>query len=275
MTSVYLVCWHLSYLALPWVSVSSLHIIENPCQVGTNKVQCDHLKCFFFRWFHGKITRAAAESLLKQQQDGSYLIRESESTPGDFSLSVRYVYSVCKTTYQQICKPPPPTQITLQPRWPPSVKFLSHHYRPADPYSLATLPHRAPLPPPGLPPFACRAHGIHCWSWELVLPPPPSQEVPRDLPILPFYLPLSTSKMLYPSPVESHRKIGPLPSTPDALSSSAWAWNFPPMVASKPRCGALQPLPLPPENHQGETNSYDCKIMISAHIRSSIHQDIF
>ncbi|XP_072029354.1 growth factor receptor-bound protein 2-B-like [Amphiura filiformis] len=43
-----------------------------------------------YDWFHGKITRANAEGLLKKQQDGSYLIRESESTPGDFSLSVKY-----------------------------------------------------------------------------------------------------------------------------------------------------------------------------------------
>ncbi|KAL9957084.1 hypothetical protein ACROYT_G038676 [Oculina patagonica] len=42
-------------------------------------------------WFHGKITRAQAEELLlKQKIDGAFLIRESESTPGDFSLSVRF-----------------------------------------------------------------------------------------------------------------------------------------------------------------------------------------
>ena len=42
------------------------------------------------RWFHGRITRAKAEDLLsKQPHDGAFLIRESESTPGDFSLSVK------------------------------------------------------------------------------------------------------------------------------------------------------------------------------------------
>ena len=45
---------------------------------------------FFYRWFHGRITRAKAEDLLsKQPHDGAFLIRESESTPGDFSLSVK------------------------------------------------------------------------------------------------------------------------------------------------------------------------------------------
>ncbi|XP_029920685.1 growth factor receptor-bound protein 2a [Myripristis murdjan] len=41
-------------------------------------------------WFYGKIARATAEELLsKQRVDGAFLIRESETTLGDFSLSVR------------------------------------------------------------------------------------------------------------------------------------------------------------------------------------------
>uniref|UniRef100_A0AAY5L807 Growth factor receptor-bound protein 2 n=1 Tax=Esox lucius TaxID=8010 RepID=A0AAY5L807_ESOLU len=40
-------------------------------------------------WFYGKIPRAKAEEMLnKQRHDGAFLIRESESAPGDFSLSV-------------------------------------------------------------------------------------------------------------------------------------------------------------------------------------------
>lgn len=53
--------------------------------------------CGFFpnthtrRWFYGKIPRAKAEEMLnKQRHDGAFLIRESESAPGDFSLSVKY-----------------------------------------------------------------------------------------------------------------------------------------------------------------------------------------
>ncbi|XP_006816331.1 growth factor receptor-bound protein 2-like [Saccoglossus kowalevskii] len=42
-------------------------------------------------WFHGKISRAKAEELLQlQPHDGAFLIRESESAPGDFSLSVKF-----------------------------------------------------------------------------------------------------------------------------------------------------------------------------------------
>lgn len=42
-------------------------------------------------WFFGRIPRARAEEILnKQRHDGAFLIRESESAPGDFSLSVKF-----------------------------------------------------------------------------------------------------------------------------------------------------------------------------------------
>jgi len=46
---------------------------------------------FYFSWFFGAIKRIDAEKQLMQSfnQCGSYLIRESETTPGDFSLSIR------------------------------------------------------------------------------------------------------------------------------------------------------------------------------------------
>lgn len=43
----------------------------------------------FFSWYYGKITRADAEKLLDQQPEGCFLVRISESSPGDFSLSVK------------------------------------------------------------------------------------------------------------------------------------------------------------------------------------------
>ncbi|KAM3967419.1 SH2 ankyrin repeat kinase [Aphomia sociella] len=40
-------------------------------------------------WFHGKISREAAENLLKEEgEDGVFLVRESNTSPGDFVLSV-------------------------------------------------------------------------------------------------------------------------------------------------------------------------------------------
>lgn len=42
-------------------------------------------------WFYGKIKRREAEEILmRQRKDGVFLIRESESSPGEFSLSVRF-----------------------------------------------------------------------------------------------------------------------------------------------------------------------------------------
>lgn len=42
-----------------------------------------------YSWYYGKITRAEAEKLLDQQPEGCFLVRISESSPGDFSLSVK------------------------------------------------------------------------------------------------------------------------------------------------------------------------------------------
>lgn len=42
-------------------------------------------------WYYGKIKRIEAEQLLLQEDhDGAFLIRDSESTAGDFSLSVKF-----------------------------------------------------------------------------------------------------------------------------------------------------------------------------------------
>ncbi|KAI1301864.1 Tyrosine-protein kinase CSK [Halotydeus destructor] len=39
-------------------------------------------------WFHGKITREDAESLLQPREDGLFLVRESTNFPGDYTLCV-------------------------------------------------------------------------------------------------------------------------------------------------------------------------------------------
>ena len=41
-------------------------------------------------WYHGKIARNAAEYLLSSGINGSFLVRESESSPGQLSISLRY-----------------------------------------------------------------------------------------------------------------------------------------------------------------------------------------
>ena len=41
-----------------------------------------------FRWFHGKISRQEAESMLQPRKDGLFLVRESVNFPGDFTVCV-------------------------------------------------------------------------------------------------------------------------------------------------------------------------------------------
>ncbi|XP_019615926.1 PREDICTED: tyrosine-protein kinase CSK-like isoform X1 [Branchiostoma belcheri] len=41
-------------------------------------------------WFHGKITREQAESLLNPPHDGMFLVRESTNYPGDYTLCVSF-----------------------------------------------------------------------------------------------------------------------------------------------------------------------------------------
>jgi len=48
------------------------------------------MNMLFFRWFHGHISGKEAEkSLMDNGKYGSYLVRESQSKPGDFVLSVK------------------------------------------------------------------------------------------------------------------------------------------------------------------------------------------
>lgn len=51
--------------------------------------QINWYNILFFSWYYGRITRADAEKLLNNKHEGAFLIRISESSPGDFSLSVK------------------------------------------------------------------------------------------------------------------------------------------------------------------------------------------
>lgn len=54
------------------------------------KINCH----FYFRWYHGKISREQAEALLQYRQDGMFLIRDSVHFQGDFTLSVVFEGSI-------------------------------------------------------------------------------------------------------------------------------------------------------------------------------------
>jgi len=51
------------------------------------------------RWFHGHISGKDAEKILEKCRNGSFLVRESQTKPGRFVLSVR---SDNKTTHVMI-----------------------------------------------------------------------------------------------------------------------------------------------------------------------------
>ena len=44
----------------------------------------------YYSWYYGRITRADAEKLLGNKHEGAFVVRVSESSPGDFSLSVKW-----------------------------------------------------------------------------------------------------------------------------------------------------------------------------------------
>ena len=46
--------------------------------------------CVVIRWFHGHMSGKEAETMmLDKGKNGSFLVRESQSKPGDFVLTVR------------------------------------------------------------------------------------------------------------------------------------------------------------------------------------------
>ncbi|XP_060951547.1 GRB2-related adapter protein-like isoform X2 [Limanda limanda] len=50
----------------------------------------NYISLFPHRWFAGRVSRLEAEQRLRWQEAGVFLVRESESAPGEFSVSVSY-----------------------------------------------------------------------------------------------------------------------------------------------------------------------------------------
>ncbi|XP_015780980.1 tyrosine-protein kinase Abl isoform X2 [Tetranychus urticae] len=81
-------------------------------------------------WYHGQIVRSAAEYLLSSGINGSFLVRESESSPGQRSISLRYEgrvyhYRINEDTEGKV-------YVTAKCRFNTLAELVHHHSMHAD-----------------------------------------------------------------------------------------------------------------------------------------------
>ncbi|XP_044123259.1 tyrosine-protein kinase ABL2 isoform X6 [Neovison vison] len=92
-------------------------------------------------WYHGPVSRSAAEYLLSSLINGSFLVRESESSPGQLSISLRYEgrvyhYRINTTTDGKV-------YVTAESRFSALAELVHHHSTVADGL-VTTLHYPAP-----------------------------------------------------------------------------------------------------------------------------------
>uniref|UniRef100_A0A8C8U1P8 Tyrosine-protein kinase n=1 Tax=Peromyscus maniculatus bairdii TaxID=230844 RepID=A0A8C8U1P8_PERMB len=92
-------------------------------------------------WYHGPVSRSAAEYLLSSLINGSFLVRESESSPGQLSISLRYEgrvyhYRINTTTDSKV-------YVTAESRFSTLAELVHHHSTVADGL-VTTLHYPAP-----------------------------------------------------------------------------------------------------------------------------------
>ena len=113
-------------------------------------------------WYHGNITRAEAELSLSSGINGSFLVRESESKPGQYSISLRYDGRVF---HYRIHSEPTTGKyyVTPESKFQSLAKLVGHHSK--NPDGLTTTLHY-PAPNPRKPPIYTPSHEMD--EWELV-----------------------------------------------------------------------------------------------------------
>ncbi|XP_074653918.1 uncharacterized protein LOC141908035 isoform X3 [Tubulanus polymorphus] len=94
-----------------------------------------------FSWYHGPISRNAAEYLLSSGINGSFLVRESESSPGQRSISLRYEGRVYH--YRISEDPDGKLYVTSEHRFRTLAELVHHHTLHADGL-ITTLLYPAP-----------------------------------------------------------------------------------------------------------------------------------
>ena len=110
-------------------------------------------------WFHGNITRAEAELSLSSGINGSFLVRESESKPGQFSISLRYDGRVFH--YRIHFDPQGKCYVTPESKFDTLAKLVVHHSK--NPDGLTTTLHY-PAPNPRKPPIYSISHDVDQWE---------------------------------------------------------------------------------------------------------------
>lgn len=98
-----------TFLVFEWLIFSEYFFHKHKYFLFYHNKILSKLLFSYFRWFHGHITGREAEKLiLDKGKNGSFLVRESQSQPGDLVLSVRtddkvthvkIRYQVCKIQY--------------------------------------------------------------------------------------------------------------------------------------------------------------------------------
>ena len=113
-------------------------------------------------WFFGNITRAEAELCLGSGINGSFLIRESESKPGQFSVSLRYDGRVF---HYRIHSDPVTNQyyVTPESKFDTLTELVKHHSKSPD--GLTTTLHY-PAPNSRKPPVYGVSHDFDEWEFD-------------------------------------------------------------------------------------------------------------
>ena len=113
-------------------------------------------------WFFGNVTRAEAELSLSSGINGSFLIRESESKPGQYSISLRYDGRVF---HYRIHIDPSTGQyyVTPESKFETLGELVKHHSK--NPDGLTTTLHY-PAPNPRKPPVYGVSHDFDEWEFD-------------------------------------------------------------------------------------------------------------
>eukprot|EP00053_Salpingoeca_punica_P017226 m.165293 g.165293 ORF g.165293 m.165293 type:complete len:658 (+) comp17152_c0_seq2:358-2331(+) len=81
-----------------------------------------------FAWYHGPISRTSAEFLLNNGVDGTFLVRESESSPGEYSISLR---CDCKVFHYRVSKSAMGLFVSKEFVFPTLKELVEHHSKSA------------------------------------------------------------------------------------------------------------------------------------------------